>query len=289
MPPHNIPQTISQCDRQQHEVNHHSCVLALTISSVFSVRNAQAMATLEELESLLNEQLLSEIVQQQEYDDVSAKEELLAALQRACSRGSGADVQTLSALADMLRSDEVATQDAVDIIQAQGLFDMLETVNPLAKAPASPLSGPKSPSAPTVKKVLQKEMQKEIKEELKEKAKQKLAAEIINNGARAGPTPLTSTKRKALNLVNVLKGAVKSKPQQLLDMLTKLQSINELANEEDYRDNVAMEDYSLFDDVAMEDYDLLNEVDAEDYEGVAAEGDKARSSNFMNMLGGLLG
>ncbi len=46
MPPHNIPQTISQCDRQQHEVNHHSCVLAiaLTISSVFSVRNAQAMA-----------------------------------------------------------------------------------------------------------------------------------------------------------------------------------------------------------------------------------------------------
>ncbi len=250
------------------------CVLALTLKSVHSLRNAQAMATLEDLESLLNEQLLSEIVQQQDYDDISAKEELLAALQRACSRGSGAGVQTLSALADMVSSDEVTTQEAVDIIQAQGMLDMLKAFNPFAKAPApAPSEKP-----PTAKKVLQKEMQHEMEHELKEKAKQRLAAELINNGARIGPTPLTNTKGSGLNLVNVLKGAVKSKPRQLLDMLTKLQSINALANEEDYRD-----------DVAMEDYDLLDDVEAEDYETMVVKGDRARSSDMMSMLGGLLG
>ncbi len=43
------------------------------------------MAALEELESLLNQQLLSEMVQQQDYDDTAAKEELLGVLQQACS------------------------------------------------------------------------------------------------------------------------------------------------------------------------------------------------------------
>ena len=146
------------------------CMLALTSSTVLSLsaRNAQVMATLEQLESLLNSQLLSEAVQEQDYNEMAAKEELIAAIQRACNRGSGAHVQSLSTLADLLSRDEVTTQEAMNIIQAQGLYDLIEEQSFTASPPVDKV----------IKKVAEKKIEEEIEKEVKKETEKEVEKEI---------------------------------------------------------------------------------------------------------------
>ncbi len=115
-------------------------------------------------------------------------------------------------------------------------------------------------------------MENAIERELEKKATKKLASKIINDKASA--TPLSPVSK--LNLAKALKGVVNPKPQQLLDILADLQSIDEIA--------IANENaYDLFDDVDMENYDLLDDVESEEYEEAAAEDDTIRAQ-FLGML-----
>lgn len=268
------------------------CVLALAISSVLALRTDRTMAALEELESLLNQQLLSEIVQQQDYDEAAAKEELLGVLQRACNRGgSSSAVQSLASLADMLDRNQVSTQEAVDVIQAQG--GLLGTLISGALGGGAPKATP-APPAPAViptPAVLRTDARKKVAEELdqvlqKKLVKDKLAEEIINKKASE-----TQPKSRPTKLGLALKGAAKKPSLLFRNFLAELQSFDEeVANEENYDmlDDVDMENYDLLDDVDMENYDLFDDVESEEYERAVVEDDTVRTQ-LLGLLGSLLG
>lgn len=218
------------------------CTLALTSSTVLSLsaRNAQVMATLEQLESLLNSQLLSEIVQEQDYNEMAAKEELIAALQRACNRGSGAHIQSLSALANLLSRDEVTTQEAMDIIQAQGLYNIIEEQGITAPPPVDKVI--KKVAEKKIEEEIEKEVEKETEKEVKKEiAKEILTSpklrEILETGATIAPpvhsvlgkgaiskpleTKLGEEVKKTI-VKKVIKDAVKPGNLELLSKLSEL-------------------------------------------------------------------
>jgi len=150
-------------------------------------RDAKAMATLEKLESLMDE-----MAEEQEYGEEVERENLIAALQRACSHGSGAHIQSLSALANLLSRDEVSTQEAMDYIEEQGLYNEVAVAqtDEVKKA----IEGQIIKEA---KKKVKDDVEKKVQKEIEEKLVNEVNSKVIKKPST--PVPQPDPKQKPLS------------------------------------------------------------------------------------------